>query len=177
MMLFSLSPVSSPSWTAIVTDPDKSLTRHVPQVPTRQELSISTPTASATSRTVRSRGSGAALCDRANVTVGRATALPATTAGGDEGRAGVGSGRPRAAPNASVLTRFAGTPSSANSFLTASIIGTGPHRWTYRLATSGTDLAISSLVIRPEGPAQSVPSGWVTVTTALTFGWRRCRCS
>src|SRR5262245_34733884 len=135
MMLFSLSPGSSPSWTAIVTEPDRSFTRHVPQVPTRQELSISTPTWSATSSTVLSAGSGAALCDRANVTAGSVTVAPV---GGAGGAMTAGSGRPRAGPNASVLTRSAGTPSSANSFLTASMSGTGPHRWTYRDGRSGT---------------------------------------
>src|SRR5262249_5840305 len=127
MTLFSLSPGSRPSSTAMLTRPDSSFTRHVPQVPTRHELSISTPALSATSRTVLSGGSGADLPDRQKVTTGKAAA-PALAGSVACGRAG--SGLPSAGPNASVLTLSAGTPSSPSIFLTASISGTGPHRWT-----------------------------------------------
>src|SRR5262249_33956190 len=80
------------SCTAIVTDPDSSFVLHPPQTPMRHTLGISTPMPSATSRTVRSGGSGADFPDLAKVTV-------AVTAGLVSNTWRSGSGLPRARVN------------------------------------------------------------------------------
>src|SRR6266496_878398 len=154
----------------MVTWPDNSFTRQVPQVPTRQELSISTPISSATSRITLSGGNGADLSDTEKVTVGREISLPSKGAVGTVGR--IGSGLPKAGPNASVFIRPLGTPSPNNIFFATSIIGTGPQMCTSRDATSGTVWTISSLVRRPIGPFQSGHSGRETVMRTRKFGFR-----
>src|SRR6202022_2874024 len=63
---------------------------------------------------------------------------------------------PSAGPKASVSTCSFGTPSSASSALTASIIGGGPQRWTCRPEISGTACAINSFETGPSGPIQTL---------------------
>src|SRR5262245_3268004 len=55
----ALSVAGRPSSTSMVTAPCISLTLHVPQIPTRHDHGISTPTVSAASSTVLPAGRGA----------------------------------------------------------------------------------------------------------------------
>ena len=70
-----------------------------------------------------------------------------------------------------------GTPSSASAALAASIIGGGPHRWTRRLAISGTERAMNSFEMGPVAPIQAVPSARDIVAATCKFACRFCRYS
>ena len=76
------------------------------------------------------------------------------------------------APKSSDFTWSGGTPNSVKRALVASIIGAGPQMWNLREARSGTVCVSNSLVSRPRGPCQSVPSAFVLVTATRSFGLR-----
>src|SRR6516165_10316714 len=124
----TLSRVVSASSTAIVTLPEKSLTRHEPHVPERHALSIKTSAPSAASRIVSSARTGAVVCDV------RKTTFPAISLEALPFAVGLR----LTVPKASVFISTLGTPRSRSAAFIASIISAGPQMCTLRRAMSDT---------------------------------------
>src|SRR5262249_2440105 len=112
----------------MVTVPDVSLIRHDAHVPERHALSMSTPASSATSRIVKSSGTGLRVSDARNVTVPETAAVRALFAVGSR----------VTVPKASVLISPGRAPSPSKSRLTSSIMDGGPQTCARRRAISGT---------------------------------------